>query len=55
MLDMGQNRIRKAINITFDPDLRSEIETHLASLPDKISFSAWVETAAKQRLERDKK
>lgn len=54
MLDMGQNRIRKPKNITFDPELLSQIEEHLEALPHKVAFAQWIETAAREQLLREK-
>lgn len=53
-VSMGQNRIRKPKNITFDPDVWDELIAWLDAQPDKINHSRWVETAVVQRLERDK-
>lgn len=44
---------RKRYNVTLDPDLKEEVEK--VAKAEGMSFSMWLEVAARERIERTKR
>lgn len=52
---MEMPRIRKPINVPFDPELLEELDAWLGERPYKTTRAAFIEVAVRERLAAEKR
>lgn len=52
---MEMPRIRKPINVPFDPELLEELDVWLGERPYKTTRAAFIEVAVRERLAAEKR
>jgi metal-responsive CopG/Arc/MetJ family transcriptional regulator len=52
---MDMTRIRKPVNVPFDPDLLAELDQWLETRPFKITRAAFIEVAVRDLLASEKR
>jgi metal-responsive CopG/Arc/MetJ family transcriptional regulator len=52
---MDMTRIRKPVNVPFDPDLLAELDQWLETRPFKITRAAFIEVAVRELLAGEKR